>query len=79
MSLREIAQAVKDLADRSQNGALRPDEYTGGTFGISNLGHVRCKHIRGDNPAAADCDSRGRHGPQSVLSSAMTISSFARL
>ena len=38
MSLREIAQAVKDLADRSQNGALRPDEYTGGTFGISNLG-----------------------------------------
>ncbi|MCY3638494.1 MAG: dihydrolipoamide acetyltransferase family protein [Chloroflexi bacterium] len=38
MSLREIAQASKDLADRSQNGALRPDEYTGGTFGISNLG-----------------------------------------
>ena len=38
MSLRAIAQASKDLADRSQNGALRPDEYTGGTFGISNLG-----------------------------------------
>ena len=38
MSLREIALASKDLADRAQNGTLRPDEYTGGTFGISNLG-----------------------------------------
>ena len=38
MTLKELAQASKDLADRAQNGALRPDEYTGGTFGISNLG-----------------------------------------
>lgn len=38
MSLKDIAAASKDLADRAQNGALRPDEYTGGTFGISNLG-----------------------------------------
>lgn len=38
MSLKNIAAASKDLADRAQNGALRPDEYTGGTFGISNLG-----------------------------------------
>ncbi len=38
MSLCEIALASKDLADRAQNGTLRPDEYTGGTFGISNLG-----------------------------------------
>ena len=38
MTLREIALASKDLADRAQNGTLRPDEYTGGTFGISNLG-----------------------------------------
>ena len=36
--MREIALASKDLADRAQNGTLRPDEYTGGTFGISNLG-----------------------------------------
>ena len=38
MSLKALALASKDLADRAQNGALRPDEYTGGTFGISNLG-----------------------------------------
>lgn len=38
MTLKEIAQASKDLAERAQNGTLRPDEYTGGTFGISNLG-----------------------------------------
>ena len=38
MTLKELAQASKDLADRAQNGTLRPDEYTGGTFGISNLG-----------------------------------------
>ena len=38
MSLKEIALASKDLADRAQNSTLRPDEYTGGTFGISNLG-----------------------------------------
>lgn len=38
MSLKNIALASKDLADRAQNGALRPDEYTGGTFGVSNLG-----------------------------------------
>ena len=38
MSLKTLALASKDLADRAQNGTLRPDEYTGGTFGISNLG-----------------------------------------
>ena len=38
MSLKRIALASKDIADRAQNGALRPDEYTGGTFGVSNLG-----------------------------------------
>ena len=38
MTLKSVALASKDLADRAQNGTLRPDEYTGGTFGISNLG-----------------------------------------
>ena len=38
MTLKSLALASKDLADRAQNGTLRPDEYTGGTFGISNLG-----------------------------------------
>ena len=37
-SLAEIAVASKDLIERSQGGALHPQEYTGGTFSISNLG-----------------------------------------
>jgi pyruvate dehydrogenase E2 component (dihydrolipoamide acetyltransferase) len=37
-SLKEIALASKDLAQRARNGALHPQEYTGGTFAISNLG-----------------------------------------
>jgi len=38
LSLKEIGEASRDLADRAQRGTLHPDEYTGGTFGISNLG-----------------------------------------
>ena len=38
MSLVELARASKDLVDRAQSGALRPQEYTGGTFSTSNLG-----------------------------------------
>ena len=37
-SLRQISEMVKDLAKRSSDGTLSPQEYTGGTFAISNLG-----------------------------------------
>ena len=37
-SLRQVSQMIKDLAERSSNGTLSPEEYTGGTFAISNLG-----------------------------------------
>ena len=37
-SLRELAVASRDLSDRARSGTLRPDEYSGGTFAISNLG-----------------------------------------
>ena len=37
-SLAQIAGASRDLIDRAHGGALRADEYTGGTFAISNLG-----------------------------------------
>ena len=37
-SLKDIAAASKDLAERAKSGALHPQEYTGGTFAISNLG-----------------------------------------
>jgi pyruvate dehydrogenase E2 component (dihydrolipoamide acetyltransferase) len=36
--LREIAAESKDLATRARERRLRPEEYTGGTFSVSNLG-----------------------------------------
>ena len=37
-SLTEISTASKDLVNRSQTGTLQVEEYTGGTFSISNMG-----------------------------------------
>lgn len=37
-SLGEIAHEAKGLIERARNKKLRPDEYSGGTFAISNLG-----------------------------------------
>ncbi len=37
-SLREISDAVKDLATRARNKKLKPDEFQGGTITVSNLG-----------------------------------------
>ena len=37
-SLREISEAVKDLAHRARNKRMKPEEFHGGTFTVSNLG-----------------------------------------
>ena len=37
-SLREISEAVKDLASRARNKRMKPEEFQGGTFTVSNLG-----------------------------------------
>jgi pyruvate dehydrogenase E2 component (dihydrolipoamide acetyltransferase) len=37
-SLREISEAVKDLATRARSKKLKPEEYAGGTLTVSNLG-----------------------------------------
>ncbi len=37
-TVREIAVEMRDLADRGRRKRLKPDEYNGGTFCISNLG-----------------------------------------
>ncbi len=37
-TLREIAAEARDLAGRARERRLRPEEYTGGTFSVSNLG-----------------------------------------
>ncbi len=37
-SLREISELVKDLAHRARNRRMKPEEFQGGTFTVSNLG-----------------------------------------
>jgi pyruvate dehydrogenase E2 component (dihydrolipoamide acetyltransferase) len=37
-SVSQIGRESRDLADRAKSGKLHPDEFTGGTFSISNLG-----------------------------------------
>jgi len=37
-SLSQIAAEVRELAERARSRKLKPDEYTGATFSISNLG-----------------------------------------
>lgn len=37
-SLSQIAREVRDLADRARKRKLKPEEYTGASFSISNLG-----------------------------------------
>jgi pyruvate dehydrogenase E2 component (dihydrolipoamide acetyltransferase) len=36
--LADISSAMKDLAQRARDGKLKPEEYQGGSFSISNLG-----------------------------------------
>ncbi|QQX91006.1 pyruvate dehydrogenase complex dihydrolipoamide acetyltransferase [Gluconobacter sphaericus] len=37
-SLRQISVEAKDLAKRARSGKLKPEEFQGGTFSISNMG-----------------------------------------
>jgi pyruvate dehydrogenase E2 component (dihydrolipoamide acetyltransferase) len=38
LSLRELAAAAKELAEKARKGELQPDDYSGGSFTLSNLG-----------------------------------------
>ena len=43
--LAEISEEMKDLASRARERKLKPQEYTGGTFSISNLGMFGIKNF----------------------------------
>ncbi|MEK7654725.1 MAG: pyruvate dehydrogenase complex dihydrolipoamide acetyltransferase [Pseudomonadota bacterium] len=45
-NLRAISAEVKALVDKAKNGKLRPEEYQGGTFTISNLGMFGISHFQ---------------------------------
>ena len=38
LTLRQISEGVKDLANRARSKKLKPEEYQGGTFTVTNLG-----------------------------------------
>jgi pyruvate dehydrogenase E2 component (dihydrolipoyllysine-residue acetyltransferase) len=44
-SLRDIAADTRDLAGRARERKLRPEEYTGSTFSVSNLGMFDIEHF----------------------------------
>lgn len=44
-SLQDISEKMKDLATRAREGKLKPTEYQGGTFSISNLGMYGIKEF----------------------------------
>lgn len=43
--LRRISEEVKDLAVRARDGKLKPEEFQGGTFTVSNLGMYGIKEF----------------------------------
>ena len=43
--LAAISNEMKDLAGRARDGKLKPEEYQGGTFSVSNLGMFGIKHF----------------------------------
>ena len=44
-SLSDISNEMRDLATRAKTGKLKPDEFQGGSFSISNLGMLGIKHF----------------------------------
>src|SRR5881394_3468976 len=66
-SLREIGAESRELAGRARNRRLKPAEYTGSTFSISNLGMFDIEHFTAViNPPEAGIVAIGSIVPQAV-------------
>ena len=66
-SLREISTEARDLAGRARERRLAPEEYTGGTFSISNLGMLDIDEFTAViNPPEAGILAVGRIVPRAV-------------
>jgi pyruvate dehydrogenase E2 component (dihydrolipoyllysine-residue acetyltransferase) len=67
-SLRQIAVESKDLAGRARERKLKPEEYTGGTFSISNLGMLDIEEFTAIiNPPEAGIIAIGRMAEKAVV------------
>jgi pyruvate dehydrogenase E2 component (dihydrolipoamide acetyltransferase) len=80
-TLREIAAESKDLAGRARERRLKPEEYTGGTFSVSNLGMLDIDEFTAViNPPEAGILAVGRLTDQPVVhQGAVTIRPRMRL
>ncbi len=68
LSLAEIAVRTRDLAARGRTGRLKPDEFSGGTFTISNLGMYGIDHFTAVvNPPEAAILAVGVGTPEPVV------------
>jgi pyruvate dehydrogenase E2 component (dihydrolipoamide acetyltransferase) len=66
-SLGEISSEARALIDRARAGKLSPDEYSGGTFTISNLGMFGIDHFTAViNPPEAAILAVGATSPEPV-------------
>ncbi|HXO85469.1 MAG TPA: pyruvate dehydrogenase complex dihydrolipoamide acetyltransferase [Gemmatimonadales bacterium] len=66
-SLREISAESRELAGRARNRRLKPEEYTGATFSVSNLGMFEIDHFTAViNPPEAGIVAIGSIMPQAV-------------
>jgi pyruvate dehydrogenase E2 component (dihydrolipoamide acetyltransferase) len=66
--LSEIAAEVKELAGRAREKKLKPEEYTGSTFSISNLGMFGIEEFTAViNPPEAAILAVGAVGPKVVV------------
>jgi len=66
-SLREIGAESRELAGRARNRRLKPEEYTGATFSVSNLGMFDIEHFTAViNPPEAGIVAIGSIVPQPV-------------
>ena len=64
----EIASEVKELAEKARNKKLQPEEYTGATFSISNLGMFGIKEFTAIiNPPEAAIFAVGAATPTAVV------------
>jgi pyruvate dehydrogenase E2 component (dihydrolipoamide acetyltransferase) len=64
-SLSQIASEVREMAERARTRKLKPEEYTGASFSISNLGMFGIDEFTVINPPEAEICGRSRQRNQS--------------
>ena len=71
----QISKEVKELAGRAREKKLQPEEYTGATFSISNLGMFGIKEFTAIiNPPEAAIFAIGAAKPTAVVATAKSSS-----